>query len=95
LAKHLDFEQRFDDVTYRHRSDLRRFARSGDFPEFVGYRLRSLTFETGTIIAVLVAVGRKSEAEKYAEEVRRESDDEECHASLDRALDGVFPPRWP
>lgn len=56
---------------------------------------KSFTHEVTTMIAILVINDKKDAAEEIAEQARKEWDDDQFHADLDKALDGKVPKPWP
>ena len=56
---------------------------------------KSFTNKTTTLVALLVVNGRKSEAEKIAQDAKQEWDNRAFHAKLDDALHGRVPEPWP
>jgi hypothetical protein len=56
---------------------------------------KTFRHETVTLVAVLVNVGRKQEANEIAELARAMIDDKKFHMTLDAALKGSVPESWP
>jgi hypothetical protein len=59
------------------------------------YVEKTFRHETLTLVAVLVNVGRKQEANEIAELARAMIDDKKFHMTLDAALKGIVPDPWP
>ena len=68
---------------------------SGLGSEADSFRDRRFTNDVATLVALLVVSGRREDAERVAENARREKDDAEFAASIDKALQGNVPAPWP
>jgi len=68
---------------------------SGLGSEADSFRDRRFTNDVTTLVALLVVSGRRADAERVASEARREKDDAEFAASIDKALQGNVPAPWP
>lgn len=68
---------------------------SGLGSEADSFRDRRFTNDVATLVALLVISGRREDAERVAENARREKDDAEFAASIDKALQGNVPAPWP
>jgi hypothetical protein len=69
-------------------------------PKYGGQNLtnfaeKSFTNGVTTLVALLAVNGRKSEAEKVAEDAKNEWDDSKFRAKLNSALEGNVPQPWP
>jgi hypothetical protein len=68
---------------------------SGPGSEMDSFRERRFTNDVSTLVALLVVSGRREDAERVAGDARREKDDAEFVAAIDKALQGNVPAPWP
>jgi tetratricopeptide (TPR) repeat protein len=97
-GKYLEAEQAFSRATENFR-DFRQRGSDEDNPLVRGSlrRFAEQTFsnESATLVALLVVNGRRSDAQRIADEAKKDWDDTSLHAALEKALDGQVPDPWP
>jgi hypothetical protein len=74
----------------------KRLAKDPKFGErHLDFANKSFTNQTTTLIALLAVNGRQSDAQKIAQDAKKEWDDTTFQKAIDDALKGNVPQPWP
>jgi hypothetical protein len=94
-GKYIDPRRSFPRIIAGFRAE-KRLAKDQQFgAEHLDFANKKFTYDTTTLIALLVVNGRKAEAEDIAGNAKKEWDNASFHAEIDKALQGGVPKPWP